>query len=98
MIRRITLLITLAAMMSAIVAATAPAIALAATPYQDIASAGPLGHVYLGNDLSCQVAHTGDTLLEFYDPTEIPGDCGTFVVVGSTLYAPDFSDQGTATA
>ena len=81
----------------AILAATAPAIALAATPYQDIASTGPLEHVYLGNDLSCQVAHTGDTALEFFEPTTIPGDCGTFVVVGTTLFAPDFSDQPTAT-
>jgi uncharacterized repeat protein (TIGR01451 family) len=98
MIRRLTLLVTLAAMVSAIFAATAPAIALAATPYQDIASAGPLEHVYLGNDLSCQVAHTGDTALEFYHPSEITGDCGTFVAIGGTLFAPDFSDQVSATA
>ena len=33
------------------------------TPYKDIASNGPLTHVYVGNDTSCQVAHTGDAAL-----------------------------------
>lgn len=64
--------------------------ASATTTSQDIASAGPLTHVYIGNELSCQVAHTGDTDLELYPPDAIPGDCGTFVVVDGTLYAPDF--------
>jgi uncharacterized repeat protein (TIGR01451 family) len=66
------------------------------TPFQDIASSGPLTHVYLGNELSCQVAHEGDTDLELYPPDTIPGDCGTFLVdQGSDkLFAPDFEGHG----
>jgi hypothetical protein len=64
------------------------------TPYQDIASSGPLTHVYTGNDTSCQVAHTGDALNEVYPPSSIPGSCGTFVFVNGTLYAPDFNNHG----
>jgi len=67
-----------------------------ATPFQDISSAGPLTHVYLGNELSCQVAHSGDADLELYPPDTIPGDCGSFLVVQNTdtLYAPDFEGHG----
>jgi uncharacterized repeat protein (TIGR01451 family) len=67
----------------------------AVTPFVDIASAGPLTHVYLGNELSCQVAHTGDSSLEFYPPGAIPGDSGTFIAMAGTLYAPDFLAHGT---
>ena len=67
-------------------------------PFVDIASAGPLTHVYIGNELSSQVAHTGDASLEFYPPATIPGDSGTFIAMGGTLYAPDFiAHGGTAT-
>src|SRR5439155_2564536 len=55
-----------------------------ATPFPDISSAGPLTHVYLGNELSCQVAHSGDADLELYPPDTIPGDCGSFLVVQNT--------------
>src|SRR5215210_2781656 len=65
--------------------------AAAAVPNQDIASAGPLTNVILGNELSCQVAHTGDAQLELYPSSTRPGDCGTFVAVGGTLYAPNFA-------
>src|SRR5262245_11271533 len=66
--------------------------------YQDIATAGPLEHLYLGNDLSCQVATVIDgVVLEFYPPDTIPGDCGTFLAVDGTLYTPDF-DAHTVTA
>lgn len=64
------------------------------TPYADIASAGPLTHVYLGDEQSAQVAHTGDVDLEFYPPAVIPGDAGTFLVVNDALYAPDFANHG----
>lgn len=72
----------------------------ASTPFVDIASAGPLTHVYLGNELSCQVRHVDDgTTGEFYPPGTIPGDCGTFIAMGGTLYAPDFNGHGgTATS
>ena len=84
----------------ALLAASASANAPAVTPFMDIASAGPLIHVYLGNELSCQVAHILDgTTLEFFPPNTIPGDCGTFIAMGGTLYAPDFDAHGsTATS
>jgi uncharacterized repeat protein (TIGR01451 family) len=72
----------------------APA-ASANVAHQDISSAGPLTHVYLGNELSCQVAHSGDSAFELYPPTGAPADCGTFFVLnqgsGSSLYAPNFT-------
>lgn len=70
-------------------------------PFVDIgAPAGPLTHVYIGGELSCQVAHILDgTVLEFFPPGIVPGDCGTFIATGGTLYAPDFDAHGvTATA
>jgi uncharacterized repeat protein (TIGR01451 family) len=67
-------------------------------PFRDIATSGPLTHVVLGNELSCQVAHSGDSAFEFYPPTAAPGDCGTFLATGGQLYAPSFSQHtGTAT-
>ena len=67
----------------------------AVTPFMDIASAGPLNHVWIGNELSCQVQHVTDgTTHEFYPPGTIPGDCGTFIAMGATLYAPDFANHG----
>jgi hypothetical protein len=67
----------------------------AVTPFMDIATAGPLTHVWLGNELSCQVQHIADgTTHEFYPPGTIPGDCGTFIAMGGTLYAPDFANHG----
>jgi hypothetical protein len=76
-----------------------PSTAVAATPFADISSAGPLTHVYIGNELSCQVAHVGDAVLELFPSSVIPGDCGSFLVVGNALFAPDFANHGgTATA
>jgi hypothetical protein len=67
----------------------------AVTPFMDIASAGPLNHVWIGNELSCQVQHVADgNTHEFYPPGTIPGDCGTFIAMGGTLYAPDFANHG----
>jgi len=63
-------------------------------PFVDIGTpAGPLTVVAVGADLSCQVRHTGDTSLEFYPPAVTPGDCGTFVSVGGTLFGPDFANH-----
>lgn len=70
--------------------ADAPAV----TPYVDIASAGPLTHVYIGNELSCQVAHVSDTVFEFFPASVIPGDSGTMIALGGTLYTPDFNNHG----
>jgi PKD repeat protein len=64
--------------------------------WRDIASAGPLDHVWIGNELSCQVSHTADPFdYQFYPSRVIPGDCGTIIASGSTLYGPNFASHGT---
>ncbi|HEX2084228.1 MAG TPA: hypothetical protein VHF89_00975 [Solirubrobacteraceae bacterium] len=71
----------------------APA-AAAQTPFVEIATpSGPLTRIILGNELSCQVAYSGDAAFELYPSGATPGDCGTFVATGGTLYAPDFSNH-----
>ena len=66
--------------------------AFAAPPFQDEgAPQGPLTHVAVGNELSCQVQHTGDTSLEFFPSSVTPGDCGTFLTAGGVLFAPNFA-------
>jgi hypothetical protein len=76
-----------------------PAGAVAAVPFRDIASGGPLTHVYVGNELSCQIAHAGDAAFELYPSTAAPGDCGTLVFAGGGLYAPNFpAHDSTATS
>ena len=65
--------------------------AIAAVPYQDISSAGPLSHIYVGADASVQIAHVGDPVYEFYPEDTFPGDAGTFLVVNDALYAPNFA-------
>ena len=74
--------------------------ALAAVPFVDIGTpSGPLTQVAVGNDLSCQAKHTGDTSNEFFPSSTTPGDCGTFLVAAGTLFAPDFANHGgTATS
>jgi len=69
--------------------------ALPLTSFQDISSAGPLTHVYIGSDLSAQVNHVADgTTGEFYPPGSVPGDSGTFIAMNGELYAPDFGSHG----
>jgi hypothetical protein len=72
----------------------APSSAYAAVPFKDIASGGPLTHVYVGNELGCQVGYSGDARLELYPPAVVPGDCGTLVALGGTIYSPDFGNHG----
>src|SRR5688500_13920785 len=76
--------------------------AAAQTPFAEIATPdGPLTRVVLGNELSCQVAYAGDAALELFPSGATPGDCGTFVASGGTLYGPDFANHtggGTATS
>src|SRR3954452_3585805 len=75
--------------------------ALAAVPSQDIGNnpSGPLNKIAIGNDLSCQLQHVGDTSFEFFPSSATPGDCGTFVAVDGRLFAPDFANHdGTATS
>ena len=68
--------------------------ALAMTPVADIAAAGPLTHVWVGNELSCQVQHIADAPdYEFYGPDIFPADAGTFIAMDGVLYAPDFTNH-----
>jgi uncharacterized repeat protein (TIGR01451 family) len=64
------------------------------TAFQTITSGGPLSEIFLGVDIAAQIAHTGDTDQEIYPPGTMPGDYGTFLVVGAQLYAPDFANHG----
>jgi uncharacterized repeat protein (TIGR01451 family) len=65
----------------------------------DISSGGPLTHVWIGNDLSCQVQHIADAPdYEFYGPDIFPGDAGTFIAMGGVLYAPDFANHDYSSA
>src|ERR671936_1969406 len=68
--------------------------ASANVPTVDIGSAsGPLTQVAVGADLSCQTKHTGDAAGEWYPPSGTPADCGTFMVIGGNLFAPDFNNH-----
>lgn len=85
----------------AVAATAAPAtVAHAAVPFKEIvSSAGPLTNIALGDELSCQVAYRGDARFELFPSAAKPGDCGTLVFTGGTLYAPNFSaHDGTATS
>jgi hypothetical protein len=86
---------TLAAGLGVLVALALPsATATAAVPFVDIgAPAGPLTSVAVGNELSCQFRHTGDSTGEMFPPGSTPGSCGTFLAVGGTLFAPDFANH-----
>jgi len=64
------------------------------TAFQTIDSAGPLNQIFLGVDVSAQIAHTGDASYNVYPPGTTPADYGTFLVVGGTLYAPDMENHG----
>lgn len=72
--------------------------ALAVVPFKQVTSTGPLNNLWLGNELSCQVSHTGDTRFELYPPSTTPGDCGTLVTAADQLYGPDFSNHGGSAA
>lgn len=71
-----------------------------AVPFTTISSPGPLYEIFLGNELSSQIAHIADgTTYEVFPPSATPADYGTFLVVADTLYAPDFANHsGTATS
>ena len=96
--RRTRFSLLLAALLG-LIASLGVAPARAAVPFVQIDSSGPIEHVYLGNELSCQLKLLGDTLLSTYPQTTIPGDCGTFLRTGGTLYYPNFPAHGsTATS
>jgi hypothetical protein len=67
--------------------------ASAQTPFVEIGSGGPLTRVILGNELSCQIAYSGDAAFELFPSGATPGDCGTLIATGGTLYAPDFANH-----
>lgn len=73
--------------------------ATAAVPFTEIVSAaGPLKSVALGNELGCQVAYAGDAQFELFPAATKPGDCGTLVFLGDTLFAPAFGEHGASAA
>src|SRR6266536_1382084 len=84
----------------ALVVASAGAAWCLPPPFADISSpTGPLTHIWLGNDLSCQIQHIADgSDFEFYPPDAVPGDSGTFIAMGGVLYAPDFANHDYSTA
>lgn len=65
-----------------------------ATASTVIASAGPLQNIWIGDELGCQVEHVNDAAYQFYPSATVPGDCGTLLVTGGALYAPDFVGHG----
>src|SRR4029453_990153 len=95
-----TMKLTMRAAIALVVASVGATWCLATTPVLDISSAGPLTHVWIGNDLGCQERHAADAMVhEFYPRDKIPGDYGTFLAMDGVLYAPDFINHGiTATA
>ena len=90
-----TLLLASAALIAAGASASS---AGAAVPAQEITSAGPLTSVTLGNELSCQVAYAGDARFELFPSAVKPADCGTFVFLGTTLYAPNLGAHDASAA
>jgi hypothetical protein len=48
----------------------------------DIHSTGPLTDIWIGDDLRCQVAHTGEDAYQFYNSGNTSGNCGTLLSVG----------------
>lgn len=82
-------------LLGASLVSSGPRPAGAAASYADIASSGPLEHIYIDAQLACQFARAGDPDLAFFDPRAVPGDCGTFLVVDNVLYAPNLGDGAT---
>ncbi len=73
----------------------APAVANAD---KTITTAGPINKLWVGSDLACQVSYAASETYEFYPPEFAPGDCGSFVTVDSTVYAPDLEAHGRSAA
>ena len=75
-------------------AALADRVTASAVAHTDIVSAGPLKTIAIGIDGAVQIAHSADTVFEYYPPSVAPGDAGTFLAVGNTLFAPNFANHG----
>lgn len=69
-----------------------------AVPFKTITSPGPLTSVAIGDEGSCQIGYQGDARLELFPSSVTPGDCGTLVFTGATLYAPNFTAHGGSAA
>jgi hypothetical protein len=52
----------------------------------NIQSAGPLTNIWIAEDLTCQVQHTGEDSYQFYSPTSITGSCGTMLSANGELF------------
>ncbi|MEA2253202.1 MAG: hypothetical protein QOG70_3444 [Solirubrobacteraceae bacterium] len=85
-------------MATALVGLAGAGSARAAVPFKTISSAGPLTSVSIGNEGGCQVGYSGDARLELFPSSTTPGDCGTLIFTGATLYAPDFANHGGSAA
>jgi hypothetical protein len=97
-----------AGILVSMVAAIGLATASIASADTSIDTAGPLDHIYLNSDLSCQATHTGDTVGEFYadntstvDPN---GACGTFLswpaageIFDNSVFGPNVPAGGSTT-
>lgn len=98
----------LSTMVAILVALAAAAGAQATTVSQAITSGGPLSHIWVGNDLDCQVQYGTLSAYEFFPSSSAPGDCGTFLSVNAagssttpTLYGPNLAtnpDESAASA
>jgi hypothetical protein len=60
----------------------------------DIQSSGPLTDIYIGDNLTCQVAHTGEADFQFYGPSSTAGSCGTFISVDNDASGPQLFGPG----
>ncbi len=85
--------------LAAVVLAFGPAapVASAIPSTQAIHSPGPLTDIWIGTDLSCQVARKGADAFAFFPPRQPLADCGTFLSVGGTVFGPEF-DGHTSTS
>ena len=95
-LRRLALLAALAA---GLLGAAGLAQAQVPTPYITINNpSGPITGIFLGNDLSLQVAYQGFPNYQVYPSSTRPGDYGTLVAIDDVLYTPYFKNHGAATA
>ncbi len=67
--------------------------------FQDIGDTGAASHtltnVTIGNQLSCQDLHFGDTSNEWYNPSQfVNGNCGTFVSLSEGVPTPTTTNYG----
>jgi hypothetical protein len=79
--------VSLLFLIAALAVAGAPAAARAQGPV-DIASAGPLQHIFLSTSLGCQVQYAGDPQYSFFSPSSNLGSCTTGLITGTQRLFP----------